>query len=201
MEDEEQSILDLDTSKAKVISSKWVLKLKKNPDGTSRYKARVVARGFSQRYGEDYEEVYAPTLSYKTFRLLCALAVKRGFHIHQLDIKTAFLYADIDKENIYIRPPSGNTRTTPGKVWRLNKSLYGLKQSPRLWHEKISKTLLDDNFKILHGDPTCYSRGSEASQVIICLFVDDILVFSENIDLISKVKARLVKEYTLTDVG
>ena len=208
MEEEEESILELNTyteadrpPKSKLIDSKWVLKLKKNQDGTHRYKARVVARGFSQRFGEDYEEVYAPTLSYKTFRLLCALAVKRGFHIHQLDIKTAFLYADIDKENIYVRPPPGVTRTTPGKVWKLNKSLYGLKQSPRLWHEKISKTLCDDKFENLHGDPTCYSRGEGATQVIICLFVDDILVFSESLDLINRVKARLVKEYTLTDVG
>ena len=208
MAEEEDSIIELRTytemdppSYAKLISSKWVFKRKLKPDGGIRYKARVVARGFSQRFGIDFEETYAPTLSYKTFRVLCALAVSRGFYIHQLDIKTAFLYADIDREGIYIKPPPGITRTKPGRVWKLNKGLYGLKQSPRLWHAKISESLAKEGFKKLYGDSSCYSRGSGVSQVIMCLFVDDILLFSEQKTLILEVKDKLVQEYKLSDVG
>ena len=161
----------------------------------------MVARGFSQRFGIDFEETFAPTLSYKTFRVLCALAVARSFFIHQLDIKTAFLYADIDRDGIYIRPPPGVTRTKPGRVWKLNKGLYGLKQSPRLWHNKISESLSKEGFTKLCRDPSCYSRGTGSSQVIICLFVDDILLFSEQRHQINEVKDKLVQEYKLSDVG
>ena len=121
MAEEEKSIMYLDTYTetdpppgAKVISSKWVLKTKVRSDGSLKYKARVVAKGFMQRFGKDYEEVFTPTLSYKTFRFLCALSVCRGFYVHQLDIKTAFLHANIDREGIYIRPPDG-TKTVARK--------------------------------------------------------------------------------------
>ena len=208
MAEEEKSIMHLNTYTemdpppgAKVISSKWVLKTKVKPDGSLKYKARVVARGFMQRFGMDYEEVFAPTLSYKTFRLLCALTVYRGFYVHQLDIKTAFLHANIDREGIYIRPPDGILKTRKGKVWMLNKNLYGLKQGPRLWHGKINDSLNKEGFVKLHGDPSCYSKGTGVSQVVICLFVDDILLFSENLDLIREAKASLMTVYTLVDLG
>ena len=95
------------------------------------------------------KEIYAPTLSYKSFMLLYVVAVQRGFFIHQQDIKTAFLHANINRDSIYVRPPPGVRQTTAGTVWNLNKSLYGLRQSPQLWHEKISVSLIKEGFKKL----------------------------------------------------
>ena len=113
----------------KTVRSKWVYKIKKNPDGTTRYKARLVAKGFTQKYGVDYLETFAPVVKYKSLRMLLALANELRWTVHQMDVTTAFLYGDIDKE-IYLLPPEGGVpRGEEGLVWKLNKSLYGRTQT------------------------------------------------------------------------
>ena len=127
---------------AKPVKSRWIYKLKKNSDGTTRYKARLVAKGFTQRYGVDYLETFAPVVKYKSLRMMLALANEKSWIVHQMHVTTAFLYGEIDRE-IYMIPPDGVDLAKDGrKVWRLDRSLYGLKQSPRCWNRRIHDFLV-----------------------------------------------------------
>jgi len=112
------------------ISSKWVFKVKRYPDGRiQRHKARLVARGFAQIEGVDYSETYAPTTRYDTIRVLLSLSVSRGLKISQFDVKTAFLHGELEEE-VYMDLPDGVKEST-NRVCKLKKALYGLKQAPR----------------------------------------------------------------------
>ena len=120
------------------IGLKWIFKLKKNPQGeVIKHKARLVVKGYSQRKGIDYEEVYAPVVRFETIRLLIALAALKGWQIHHLDVKSAFLNGEIN-EVILVKQPKGFlVKGKEGYVLRLKKALYGLKQAPRAWCFKL----------------------------------------------------------------
>jgi hypothetical protein len=119
----------VDRPKRPVVDSKWVYKIKQQADGSiERYKARLVARGFTQRPGYDFDETFSPVVRYESLRLLFALSAQRGWKPQQCDIKTAFLYDDL-KEEIYMELPPGHRQAN--KVARLQKCIYGLKQASR----------------------------------------------------------------------
>ena len=118
-----------------VVGSRWVYTIKENSDGSlERHKERVVAKGFTQKYGLDYQETFAPVAKMNTVRLLLTLAAHRGWTLQQYDVKNAFLHGDLTEE-IYMALPPGYSTLVPSTpasvVCRLRKSLYGLKQSPR----------------------------------------------------------------------
>ena len=129
---------------AKVVKSRWVLRTKDN----GMYKVRFCAKGYTQRWGEDYDETFAPVAKYTSIRTLIALlAGRKNAKIHQMDVNTAFLYSILD-ETIYVEQPEGFI--VPGKedfVCLLRKALYGLKQSPRAWFHLIAEVLTDFDFK------------------------------------------------------
>jgi hypothetical protein len=122
----------VDTPKGvNIVSCKWVFKIKRATDSQiQRYKARLVARGFSQKYGIDYQETFAPVVRIESLRILLAIAAYKDLEIHQMDVITAYLAGDLQEE-IYMGPPPG-LPGTPRKVYRLKKGLYGLKQSARI---------------------------------------------------------------------
>lgn len=128
----------------KAISLKWVYKLKKNTEGEIvKYKARLVARGFVQKKGVDFEEVFAPVTRLETVRLLLALAAKNAWEVHHLDVKSAFLNGDL-LEEVYVSQPEGFVQESQRhKVYRLLKALYGLRQAPRAWYARLNKCLRD----------------------------------------------------------
>ena len=128
----------------KAISLKWVYKLKKNTEGEIvKYKARLLARGFVQKKGVDFEEVFAPVTRLKTLRLLLALAAKNAWEVHHLDVKSAFLNGDL-LEEVYVSQPEGFVQESQRhKVYRLLKALYGLRQAPRAWYARLNKCLRD----------------------------------------------------------
>lgn len=134
----------------KVIGSKWVFKVKHNADGSvEKHKARLVAQGFSQKHGVDYDETFSPVVRFESIRTVIALAVKKGLKMHQMDVKTAFLYGELEEE-VYMRQPEGFVvEGQEHLVCKLNKSLYGLKQSPRCWNHVLDEQLQSmDLFKL-----------------------------------------------------
>jgi hypothetical protein len=117
----------------KIAGFKWVFTMKQNPEGkVERYKARLVAKGYSQTYGIDYDEIFTLVTKMSTVRTLISCAVNFGWPLHQLDVKNVFLHGDL--EEVYMKiPPGFANNQTSGKVCKLKKSLYGLKQSPHAW--------------------------------------------------------------------
>jgi hypothetical protein len=132
-------LVDLPPGKT-TIGCKWVYKIKTHSDGSlERYKTRLVAKGFTQEYGIDYEETFAPVARLTSVRSLIAVAATRQWNLYQMDVKNAFLNGDL-LEEVYMQPPPGSTYP-PNKVCKLQRALYGLKQAPRAWFAKFSSTI------------------------------------------------------------
>jgi hypothetical protein len=133
------------------ITCKWVFKFKYDLTGKIiRHKARLVVRGFSQRHGIDYMETFAPVAKFTTIRVLLALAAAANWEIHQMDVKTAFLYGELD-EQIFMELPEG-IDASPDTICELRKSLYGLKQAPRVWYQKLDRFLTSKNLQLVRSD-------------------------------------------------
>ena len=133
----------------KAIGCKWVYKVKHNADGSvSRYKARLVAKGFAQTYGIDYEETFSPVARMATVRAVIAMAAAKGWSLHQMDVKNAFLHGDLQEEVYMMQPEGYEDNAHPDFVCRLRKALYGLKQVPRAWSDKIGQYLVTIGFHL-----------------------------------------------------
>jgi hypothetical protein len=185
------------------IGSKWVYKKKMNPDGTTRYKVRLVIKGYEQVEGIDFNETYAPVSKLTTARLLLSLAAKYDWRVDHLDIVTAFLNPKIDRDNVYMSLPPGIEWLDPDlyksstQCVRLLKALYGLKQAPRLWYEDINQFLLSIGFDQSTTDPNLYIQNG----ILLLLYVDDILLIYTGNDDSSGVKERIKNRYQITDLG
>nr|CAI44606.1 P0650D04.10 [Oryza sativa Japonica Group] len=186
----------------KPVGCKWVFKKKLRPDGTiEKYKARLVAKGYTQKEGEDFFDTYSPVARLTTIRVLLSLAASHGLLVHQMDVKTAFLNGELDEE-IYMYQPDGFVvEGQEGKVCKLLKSLYGLKQAPKQWHEKFDKTLTSAGFAVNEADKCVYYRHGGGEGVILCLYVDDILIFGTNLEVINEVKSFLSQNFDMKDLG
>ena len=186
----------------KPVGCKWVFKKKLRPDGTiEKYKARLVAKGYTQREGEDYFDTYSPVARLTTIRVLLSLAASYGLIVHQMDVKTAFLNGELEEE-IYMDQPDGFVvKGEERKVCKLLKSLYGLKQAPKQWHEKFDRTLTSAGFVINEADRCVYYRHGGGDTVILCLYVDDILIFGTSMIVITEVKSFLSSCFDMKDLG
>ena len=188
-----------------VLPCKVVWRIKRNPDNSvARYKARVVCGGHRQKPGIDYDEVFAPTLSIASLRTILSHASAHGHHIHNMDVKTAFLYADL-KEEVYMQPPpTVASKDKDGKdlVCRLNKTLYGLHQSPREWHILLTNWLADQGFARSDADPCVFLKdiGTD-SQIIVAVFVDDLVCASPSLAVIDAFKKEIGERFKMTDNG
>jgi hypothetical protein len=131
----------------KKIGCKWVYKIKHNADGSmNRYKARLVAKGYAQIYGIDYEETYSPVAKMTIVRAIIAMATAKGWSLHQMDVNNVFLHGNLQEEMYMEQPPGYVDQTHPNLVCRLKKTLYGLKQTPRTWSNKIGQYLVTSGF-------------------------------------------------------
>uniref|UniRef100_A0A151UDQ7 Retrovirus-related Pol polyprotein from transposon TNT 1-94 n=1 Tax=Cajanus cajan TaxID=3821 RepID=A0A151UDQ7_CAJCA len=183
-----------------LMSCKWVFKVKTYSDGSiERYKARLVARGFTQEYGIDYEETFAPVARLTSLRTLLAIAASKKWFIDQMDVKNAFLNGDLDAE-VYMQPPPGYS-CPPHKVCRLRKALYGLKQAPRSWFAKFHDTIAQLGFTSSTYDNALFIRRNDHGTVILLLYVDDMIITGDDSNGISELKQFLNLHFEMKDLG
>jgi len=182
------------------ITCKWVFKVKTKSDGSiERYKARLVARGFQQTQGIDYDETFAPVAHMTTVRTLIAVAASSSWTISQMDVKNAFLHGDLHEE-VYMHPPPG-VDAPSGHVCRLRRALYGLKQAPRAWFERFVSVIKAAGFSSSDHDPALFIHISPRGRTLLLLYVDDMLITGDDPDHISHVKEYLNKEFQMSDLG
>ena len=174
-------------------------------DGTvSKYKARFCAQGFSQVYGSDYENSYSNTVRYETIRILFAISARRGYLLSNIDISTAYLYAEVEKGfDIYMRQPRGYEEYVNGEtmVCLLRRPIYGLKQSGARWEECLGKFLSKIGFTRCDVDPCLYKYKEAGEIIFIATYVDDLCISSSSKALREKVVKLISKEFKITDGG
>lgn len=188
---------------AKAIGLKWFFKTKLNKEGkVEKYKARLVVKGYAQKHGIDYTEVFAPVARWDTIRTIFALAAQKGMVVHQLDVKSAFLYGEL-AETVYIEQPQGFEKEgDEEKVYKLKKALYGLKQSPRAWYGRIEAYFNKEGFQKCPFEPTFFVKSTEEGEfLIVSIYVDDLIVTGTSLKLIEEFKALMKSEFDMTDMG
>jgi hypothetical protein len=183
---------------ARAITSRWVYKRKLDHHGKIKtYKARLVARGFQQQEGIDYTETFAAVVKPSSYRIFFALAAEFGYIIHQMDVKTAFLNGTLQYV-VYMKPPPG-MKVPRGHVLKLLRSLYGLNQAPRAWYDKFRLTMQGKGWRVSSYDPCVFVHDSK--ELLLCLWVDDILIAGKNEEQIRDCKKQLAEEFEMTDEG
>ncbi|BES97325.1 Hydra magnipapillata [Nesidiocoris tenuis] len=214
-----------------LVTNRMILKEKLHPDGTlDRRKARLVARGFTQRPGIDYAETYSPVVRQKSLRLLMGIAAEENLHLSQLDVTTAYLNGTLDEE-IYMEKPA-NLKTilheilidesqsedktiflktqkmlddlkhdSTEKVCLLKKALYGLKQAGRQWYKRLDTRLKEIGFEPSFADPCIYISGKGGDRILVAVYVDDIIIASSDKEKTENLKMNLTQTFEMRDIG
>ncbi|KAK1686471.1 hypothetical protein QYE76_047319 [Lolium multiflorum] len=195
------TLVDLPDSR-KAVENKWIFKRKIDADGNiTVYKARLVAKGFRQIQGVDYDETFSPVAKLKSVRILLAIAAFFDYEIWQMDVKTAFLNGDIEEELYMVQPKGFVDPKNADKVCKLQRSIYGLKQASRSWNRRFDGVIKDFGFIRTHGEACIYKKVSGSSVAFLILYVDDILLIGNDIELLSSVKGYLNKSFSMKDLG
>lgn len=185
-----------------VVGSKWVFKRKHDEDGNpTKFRARLVAQGFSQKYGVDYDEVFAPVIKPTTIRLLLTIAGKNNYFVRHVDIKTAFLNGEVDTVIYMKQPPGFIDPVNSDKVCLLKRSLYGLKQSARQWNKMLCDVLEKLKFNRSEEDDCLFLKSSSGGTIFILVYVDDLMLIGpDNVELI-QIEEELAKRFKLIIMG
>ncbi|CAI7785182.1 unnamed protein product [Closterium sp. NIES-54] len=186
---------------ANIVSGMWIFRVKRPPDSPPVFKARYVARGFSQRQGVDYFQTFFPTLKMTTLRVLLHVAAQRDYELHSLDFSTAFLQGSLHEEIWLHRPPGFTGTFPPGTQWSLRRPVYGLRQAPRKWHDTLRTTLAALGFAPC-ADPSLFLRtDTSLPPFYILVYVDDLVFATADTAGLAHVKSELQKRHTCTDLG
>ena len=180
-----------------IIKNRWVFAYKQGKQ--HKFKARLVAKGFTQKYGIDYSETFSPTAHYDSLKLLLALSAKFKLHCLQMDVKTAFLNANLEEE-IYMEQPQDAVHNDNKKVWKLKKAIYGLKQAPRAWFETLYFFLKHLGFKNCSSDNSIFVSKSDSDITIILVYVDDLLIFASKLHDLNCMKDKLCQKFKMNEV-
>ena len=191
-------------AKAKLVGCRWLFKLKPGIPGVEdeRYKGRLVAKGYSQTEEIDYNEIFSPVVKHVSIRLMLSIVENLNLELEQMDVKTDFLHGSLE-ERILMEQPEGFIKPgTENKVCLLRKSLYGLKQSPRRWNHRFNCFMKDQLFKRCSKDLCVYMRDVQTDKAIyLLLYVDDMLIASENKKVIKELKEKMSGEFEMKDMG
>ena len=182
----------------------WVYTIKEGADGDITYKARFVAKGYSQVKGIDFQETFAPTANIVSARVFCQLAAQYNLILHQMDVKTSYLNAPIDCE-IFMEQAEGfetpSSNENERLVYKLNKSLYGLKQSGRNWNMLLHKCLIENNLVQSSVDHCVYRKEADEEKVFILIWVDDIIIAASDNDIMNETKVMFQERFKMKDLG
>jgi len=189
-------------SDRKAIQTKWIFKRKVDSDGNiAQFKARLVAKGCQQKGEVDYSETYAPVVRHASLRLLFFLAVKYDLDIDHMDAISAFLQGELSEE-IYVTQPEGfKIKNKEHYVYKLNKAIYGLKQSGRAWNNKLHSALVDIGLQRSSRDHCVYFDVNKHKMIIVAAYVDDLLIFANDTEEKKKLKQELIKRFKIKDFG
>ena len=186
----------------KRVGCKWVFKTKRDSIGNiERYKARLVAKGFTQKDGIDYKETFSPVSKKDSLRIIMALVAHYDLELHQMDVKTAFLNGNLEEE-IYMDQPEGfSVKGKEHMVCKLKKSIYGLKQASRQWYLKFNDTITSFGFQENTVDRCIYMKVSGSKFIFLVLYVDDILLATNDLGLLHQTKKYLSQNFEMKDMG
>ncbi|KAJ9552322.1 hypothetical protein OSB04_016367 [Centaurea solstitialis] len=189
-------------SVANIVGSRWLFRHKFDSNGRlERYKGRLVAQGFSQQPGLDFDDTFSPIVKPATIRTVLSISISRNWPIHQLDVKNAFLHGDLT-ETVYMRQPPGYVDSNfPDHVCRLRKALYGLKQAPRAWYQRFAVYLSSLGFLSSKTDTSLFTYHHGSDTIYLLLYVDDIILTASSPKLISMVISQLSSEFPMSDLG
>ncbi|GJU29676.1 retrovirus-related pol polyprotein from transposon TNT 1-94 [Tanacetum coccineum] len=185
-----------------VIGTKWVFRNKLDENGiVSRNKARLVAQGYNQQEGIDYDETYAPVARLESIRILLAIACANDFKLYQMDVKSAFLNGFINEEVYVAQPPGFIDFQKPNYVYKLKKALYGLKQAPKAWYDRLKAFLIKHEYSMGMVDNTLFTKKSKSHLIIVQIYVDDIIFGSTSQNLCDDFAKIMHDEFEMSMMG
>ncbi|CAI7812075.1 unnamed protein product, partial [Closterium sp. NIES-53] len=195
-------VITVPPSGANIVDGMWIFRVKRPPGSPPAFKARYVARGFSQRHGVDYFQTFSLTSKMTTLRVLLMVAAQRDYELHSLDFSTAFLQGSLHEE-IWLRRPPGFTGSFPaGTQWSLRRPVYGLRQAPREWHDTLRTTLAALGFAPSTAEPSlCLRTDNSPPLFYVLVYVDDLVFATADTETLTLVKSELQKRHICTDLG
>ncbi|GJV07687.1 putative ribonuclease H-like domain-containing protein [Tanacetum coccineum] len=195
------TLVDLPNGK-RAIGSKWVFRNKKDERGmVIRNKARLVAQGYTQKEGIDYDEFFAPIARIEAIRLFLAYASFKDFVVYQMDVKSAFLYGKIEEEVYVCQPPGFEDPDIPDRVYKVEKALYGLHQAPSAWYETLPTYLLDNGFQRGKIDKTLFIKRHKGDILLVQVYVDDIIFSLTKKELCIAFEKLMHEKFQMSSMG
>ena len=184
------------------IGCKWVFKKKTDVDGNVQiHKAQLVAKGYGQVHGIDYDETYSLVAMLKSVRIVLAIAAYFDYEIWQMDVKTGFLHGNLTEDVYMIHPEGFVDPTSTSKVCKLKRSIYGLRQASRSWNIHFDEVVTGFGFIKSEEDSCLYKKLSGSSIVFLILYVDDILLIGNDISMLNSAKESLNGKFSMKDLG
>ncbi|GJY53951.1 retrovirus-related pol polyprotein from transposon TNT 1-94 [Tanacetum coccineum] len=185
-----------------IIGTKWVFRNKLDENViVSQNKARLVAQGYNQQEGIDYDETYAPVARLESIRILLAYACALDFKLFQMDVKSAFLNGFINEEVYVAQPPGFIDFEKPDHVYKLKKALYGLKQAPKAWYDRLKAFLIKHEYKMGMVDNTLFTKKKSSNLIIVQIYVDDIIFGSTCQDMCDEFAKIMHDEFEMSMMG